>query len=103
MFSKPNLPANSICMDTVKAKIIELLPDEDIAYYEAWQAGEPRRITIADVLRAIDKEYETGFAVYQGGQIWMNGKYTMLVWNLALSYDGQTQEVKDFIGKLLGV
>lgn len=94
--------------DPIKAKIIELVPD--ILGVGSKRDGHriisvpvQRKITLADVLRAIEKELGAGFAVFQGGQIWMGGKYTMFIWNLSADYDGQTDEVKEFIGKLLGV
>ena len=74
-----------------------------------------RPITLADVLRAMEKisdETRVWMGVLTTGQIFHNAPhndsnafYQIIdcTWNLATHYDGQTQEVKDFIGKLLGV
>lgn len=107
--------------DPVRAKIIELVPeiaDRDVKYCSlknCW-IDEHRPITLPDVLRAIGSSRERhGFTIdSQGDKLVMfwstkdpeNPDHSILVrerWNLAVGYDGQTQAVKDFIGKLLGV
>lgn len=71
-----------------------------------------RDITLADVLRAMDMTRSRQF-------MWMVGTHGMFVsyerdreqqtlpsnitWNLTTDYDNQTQEVKAFIGKIIGV
>ena len=60
-----------------------------------------RDITLADVLRTIESEGRTGFAVYQGGQIWLGGRYTMLSWNLSLPLHLQSEETLTFLGSIL--
>lgn len=60
-----------------------------------------RPITLADVLRAILKRYSP-FAqsvVFGASDV----QELLGMFNLTTDYDGQTQEVKDFIGKLIGV
>lgn len=87
---------------TTKEKIAELLPDVQEPYQ------------LHDILRAIGvKEYGSsilsvnnigGFRAYHMGDIlpgWED--LDKPIWNLTTDYDNQTQEVKDFIGKLIGV
>jgi len=62
---------------------------------------EARDITLADVLRTLEAGERTGFAVYQGGQIWLGGRYTMFRWNLALPLHLQSEEVLTFLDKTL--
>lgn len=113
-------------MDSVKAKIIELVPEiasrggmciaksphpEKCEYETVY-----REITLADVLRAIGNSRERhGFTIdAQGDKLVMfwstkdpeNPDHSTLLrerWNLALSYDNQDQPTKDFIGKLIGI
>lgn len=66
-----------------------------------------RPITLADVLRAIR---ENGKLVYvrEDGSFYLEDEplqiyYSGYFWNLALDWDNQTQKVKDFLGRLLGV
>lgn len=76
----------------------------------------PRPITLADVLRAMNEQWMTTATAHaismQGDSIktmtWRTANDTQIrqffmLWNLTADYDGQTQEVKEFIGKLLGV
>ncbi len=76
-----------------------------------WVDGDPkilgREITLADVLRVIDKD---GLVVTTDGnfvQIYdkvSGGKAcndSEVVWNLSQPLSGQSQEVLDFIGKLI--
>lgn len=89
--------------DPVKARIIELVPARGFVGmcmecrfisrygmedYHSHDCTRDRPITLPDVLRAIS-------ILYTG--------YGEIKWNLLFDYDGQTQEVKDFIGKLLWV
>lgn len=75
-------------------------------------------ITFAVVLRAIDKAKKRNrgsFFVRGDGTIFEWEKFTdggsghhgiqptYVTWNLTQDWDGQTQEMKDFIGKLLGI
>lgn len=106
-------------IDPVKAKLIELLPEiEQVCrgkrenhYCPNCDNSIGRPITLADVLRAIEEVGGTElYAVLADGEIWnVNGiqgvkSYGVgITWNLALDYDNQTQEVRAFIGKLLGV
>lgn len=61
-----------------------------------------RQVTLADVLRAIQK---VGGTLHEDAIVYEtpHGQLLTRYWNLTTDYDGQTQEVKDFIGKLLGV
>lgn len=109
--------------DSVKAKIIERVPEivNDTRGFdlEAMSRGgvpktigekEERPITLADVLRAINKPVrmqmmnipDVSEAVMVPA---IDNSVAVLLskWNLTTDYDNQTQEVKDFIGKLLGV
>lgn len=70
-------------MDALKSKILELVPD----------AQTPPGL--ADVLRAIRTE-DLPFLDECEASL-------LSIWNLTTDYDGQTQEVKEFIDKLLGV
>lgn len=66
--------------------------------------GSP--ITLAVVLRALGTN-KSNFKFYQSidmDEYWcFSDFHTMARWNLTKNYDDQTQETKDFIGKLLGV
>lgn len=76
---------------------------------EAWHIPVGRPITLADVLRAIDihKGKTPDHVVMEIGYLpsgmWMFFRGGTHAWNLTTDYDNQTQEMKDFIGKLLGV
>lgn len=106
--------------DPIKAKIIELVPeieevvhDPDLSRYGSiGRTYVQRPITLADVLRSISKSRggigAEVIAVDQDGNFQEQigaGEFhcSMWVWNLTIDYDGQTQEVKTFIGSLLGV
>lgn len=94
--------------DPTKAKIIELLPELEkrISNGDVWQEN----ITLADVLRAIEVA-GIGIRIDENGTFWRtianecfrDETGASIWWQLEKDYDGQTQEVKDFIGKLLGV
>ena len=75
-----------------------------------------RPITLTDVLRAIGSLTITtrgdealkidtlgNMEYYHSGDIMPGWEIAPVKWNLTTDYDGQTQEVKEFIGKLLGV
>jgi hypothetical protein len=94
--------------DPVKAKIIELVPDiKNSDIFESIPTYRP--ITLADVLRVVTDK----FAISLGegrfslafGDIHFSDVFTVksFTWNLFADYDNQTDEVKAFIGKLLGV
>lgn len=86
-------------MDPIKAKIQELMPDVMLSANPAkWT------ITIAVVLRAIEKKYRgDGFALMSSnGWLSMRGK-AHCRWDLEKDYDQQSEETRTFIGKLLGV
>lgn len=103
---------NSTCEDCekranalIKAKLIELVPEKaDASIYD-------KTITLADILRAIGtlKYRVLGidmFGFFLEWEVSANTYHIMMPgarWNLTTDYDGQTQEVKDFIGSLLGV
>lgn len=112
--------------DPIKAKIIELVPEImgdwsgcDVCgtmcsgMCDNDEGPTARPITLADVLRAIlatDLANRTNVLVESGGFIskrkWEGNEHKFISgaeWNLTADYDGQTQEVKEFIGKLLGV
>lgn len=95
-------------MDKVKAKIIELVSDVEVVEPGDPYAGDVyttlRPITLADVLRAIDKSTGVMVSITVTGEIRVHdGVPTTSQWDLTTDYDGQTQEVKDFIGTLLAV
>lgn len=85
--------------DAVIAKVPEIIKIR--GSFKGSENVEERPITLADVLRAIDESKETGIAIMQGGQIWVDGRYTMLKWNLALPLDDQSPETIDFLYTLL--
>lgn len=100
--------------DPIKAKIIELVPDLDCPVEESeGEACLAHKIRLADVLRALGKHDPEGklpFHVDAMGNLRtlapVAGKLVSHIhaqWNLATDYDSQTQDVKDFIGTLLGV
>lgn len=66
-----------------------------------------RPITLADVLRAIQGTDRVIGIDYWGRFIGcdenLNNVRMFAEWNLTTDYDNQTQEVRTFIGKLLGV
>lgn len=99
-------------MDNVKAKLIELVPDivvnphaqlighdRKVTYFK-----ECRPITLADVLRAIEEQQEFFWTRKADAYEITGGAARIIVeWNLTTDYDHQTDEVKTFIGTLLGV
>lgn len=72
-----------------------------------------RPITLADVLRAIAKSYDNWHDESYGVSLQLSEQSCFLLletnergyakWNLLEPYDNQTQEVKHFIGTLIGV
>lgn len=105
-------------MNTVKQRIIELvLPDVKrngyklLRFTDKW---EPYSIQLHDVLRAMWKSCGHVMWVYMRhdgvfGLLEQDDEYhnfrkdAWVRWNLTLDYDGQTPEVQEFIGKLLGL
>lgn len=95
--------------DPVKAKIIELVPE--IEDFDENDALVQRKITLADVLRAIPQRHTIEFSLTDPGILELgcdiypseNSYVKWCKWNLTADYDNQTQEVKDFIGRLIGV
>lgn len=85
--------------DPAKAKIIEAVPElvPNCSYGGTIKTARP--ITLADVLRAIQKVSDYSAASLGG----FTRDMLNLGWNLTTDYDGQTAEVKEFLGKLLGV
>jgi len=95
-------------MDKVKQKIIELVPSLKNGGKVICGCGyrEDAIIQLADVLRAIEKSGNgVNVSMATNGNIgyWFDDKKDLKNWNLTTDYDHQTQEVKDFIGRLLGV
>jgi hypothetical protein len=97
--------------DPIKAKIIEAVPE----IYNRFNSGTPdshgwsvsvqdNRITLPDVLRAIPKH---GLVMHLTQHFlflsYVGNEEILIDWNLTLDWDGQTDEVKKFIGSLLGV
>lgn len=94
--------------DPIRAKIIKLVPDVELRRTNRGLPGvlfEPA-ITLADVLRALPI----------GIHLKTLGEQTRMIaydeegahegiewWDCTTDYDGQTQEVKEFIGSLLNV
>lgn len=67
-----------------------------------------RPITLADVLRAISTSFDEGNIEAGSWGVAVDGSFFRAYrryekWNLTADYDGQSDEVKSFIGKLLGV
>lgn len=104
--------------DPTKQKIIELVPELSKPWESYDEQGnfheDERPITLADVLRAIDKvRIDVSVSSFGGFEIWSKEGLANNIfvlenspkwkWNLTTDYDGQTQKVKEFIGKLLGV
>lgn len=115
-------------MDAIKQRLIELVPDlfsevcPTCGYDGLWNAPYTedkgiRPITLADVLRAIEKAYKPKYESYSvvctpDGTIevidW-GGGYEPAVgqescdWNLAEIWDNQSDATKAFVGKLVGV
>jgi hypothetical protein len=103
--------------DPTKAKIIELFPEDfsreytdmaGIKHYKHQRSEDPS-ISLADILRALNKvDPKNKLHVRTSGNIGVISPvspmtHVYILWNLRADYDGQTQEVKDFIGKLLGL
>ena len=89
-------------LEAVRQAVITAVPEIVDNPHSKYKSTRP--ITLADVLRAIEKARgATGFAVYQGGQIWHQGRYTMFRWDLVESLEGQRDETISFIGNVLGV
>lgn len=93
--------------DPTKQKIIELVPELSKPWESYDEQGnfheDERPITLADVLRAI-LTMKGSIDSFKFDQILSKlVGYEDSCWNLTTDYDGQTQKVKDFIGKLLGV
>lgn len=115
--------------DTIRQRIVELVPELSVnTRVRCDTCREPgmacnecggglievigRPITLADVLRAIggsvehDSAYE--YTVDSRGDFDVRDRRTGMIttpctWDLLVDFDGQTNEVKEFIGKLLGV
>lgn len=101
-------------MDKVKEKIVSLVPDVIGTWKNAFTGDIERRerpITLPDILRAIgENPFETNHYDIEiiGQQLrfhgeWKDGDIFNVKWNLTADYDGQTQEVKEFLGRLLDV
>lgn len=107
--------------DPVKAKIIELVPEiregcKCRTYADGSYCSLPRPITLADVLRAIEmcKGYGDQLLMDSDGSMEYhavnllagtepeNEMFTA-TWNLTTDFDNQTDELKAFVGKLIGV
>jgi hypothetical protein len=94
--------------DLVKQKIIELVPEPEGVNYACPRCSLYPN-TLADVLRAID-EYGIAIRVDQNGTFWRvirdepfrDEDGASIWWNLTTDFDGQTDEVKTFIGSLIG-
>lgn len=83
--------------DPIKAKIIELSPDLQWASLEY----SP---TLTDVLQAIPKHGLVMHLTPHFLYLSYSGDEEILIdWNLAVDWNGQTDETRAFIGKLLGV
>lgn len=102
--------------DPVKAKIIEMVPEimELVAIGAPVRANKEniystRPITLADVLRAIRSikdKYRLELGFYKNDLEMCDVGFSPNVsvsWNLTVDFDGQSDEVKAFVGKLLGV
>lgn len=101
--------------DPIKAKIQELCPDVEGDYCtNSGCEHEHKVVTLAVVLRAIDKkdvavetyiQYDLGaLAIGRDFHEDENSYAHWCYWNLEHdNYDAQSQETKDFIGRLLGV
>lgn len=97
--------------DKIKAKIIELVYPTSRESSGEMAARMGNQLGLADVLRAIhSSRYCDAHLVDDEGDfwVWRSGptsphEVTGITWNLTTDYDGQTQEMKDFIGKLIGV
>lgn len=95
--------------DLTKQRIIELMPEIAERPFTQVKNGDPfssvnyePAIALADVLRAMDR----GIMVDRNGIFYdLNPRPLNIgnAWKLEYDYDGQTQETKDFIGKLIGV
>lgn len=97
--------------DKVKAKLIELIPELECPVEADGNDCLTHKIRLADVLRAIAKvprasvlwdlkwSADSLFFVKGGGGF----EEFIAEWNLTTDYDNQTDEVKAFVGKLLGV
>jgi len=64
-----------------------------------------RPITLADVLRAIEKTrpsdfYRVYYAIESDGTFLLEGTDQGICWNPSADYDGQTDEVKEFLYKI---
>lgn len=95
-------------MDSVKAKIIELVPSvQGVCGNHSYHHDDclscdmsTRKITFADVLQAIGGKapYHIGWSD-EGIYFFKNGEDKILArWEPKANYDNQTQEVKDFSG-----
>lgn len=103
--------------DSIRARIIELVPEKDCPVEDAGNHCPSHSITLADVLLAFSKcdaKYHRGqdIAVSAFGMFgFVDEKMTRDVierwekpqWDLTKSYDEQSEEVKRFIGEILKV
>lgn len=97
--------------DRVRRRIIDLVPELKALFYEQGKVDRP--LTISDVLRAIEKRHAGQIILEQialyGEQFHFiargieSGHVKNAYWNLTTDYDNQTDEVKAFVGKLIGV
>ncbi len=92
--------------DPTKAKIIELafpaLGREKIKNLYSYS------MNLQETLRAIRAEHSNNLPPETAALFWYTAGTGAVpaqsyIWNLTTDYDGQTQEVKDFIGSLIGV
>lgn len=92
--------------DLIKEKIIELLGMECKVNgcKDVYDPCPHCEFSLADVLQAMEKN-NVRLASYENGHYYVQSNVAELVatWNLITDYDGQTQETRTFIGKLLGV
>lgn len=90
--------------DLVKAKIIELVPEIPVRHKFNGKQYECE-ITLADVLRAIGTQegHNRMYEVHEDELNLTGIAFDQMPWNLTKDFEGQTDEVKGFIGELLGV
>lgn len=98
---------------TLTERIIELVPEIEKGYWsggnfadspEPYWTGNPR-ITLADVLRAMDiNSLAPEVRLYvSSNMLRMETDRSAEIWNLSADLDGQSEETKAFISKILGV
>ena len=94
-------------------KIVELVPEIEVG--TDGETGEPyyRSITLADVLRAIEiaRKYFEVVTIYPNGivsyerqdDIGFPQEQSSTNWNFSKNLEGQSDETKAFLSKILGV